>query len=118
WPRMRRRITPASSPPLRAGNNPRCSAKRPQLDVAKRDRELLILQPQVAVRELRVVDVERRLAVEDDDDVIPLGGDLVAVPLVGLEAEVARRLRGADNRAGVVAGRLQPPDLHLVAAVL
>src|SRR5262249_1752510 len=70
----------------------RISGQRLDLDVPERDWELLILQPDVPVGELRVVDVERRLAVQDDDQVIAVGGDLVDVPLIGLEVERARRL--------------------------
>ena len=40
------------------------------LDVTERDRELLVLQPQVAFRKSAVVDIERRLAVQFDDELV------------------------------------------------
>src|SRR5438093_2589544 len=94
------------------------SGERTDLDVPECDRELLILQADLSFGESRVVNVERRLAVQDDDEMIAVGGDLVAIPLVRLERVGARGLRGSDNGAGVVAGGLLPPDLHLVAAAL
>src|SRR5438445_2171785 len=94
------------------------SGERTELDVPECDWELLVLQPDLSFRELRVMNVERRLAVQNDDQMIAVGGDLVAIPLIRPERVRARGLRGSDNGAGVVAGRLLPPDLHLVAAAL
>ena len=50
------------------------------------------------------------------DEMIAVGRDLITIPFIGLERVRARRLRRSDNGAGVVPGRLLPPDLHLVAA--
>src|SRR5438477_12954182 len=94
------------------------SGERTDLDIPECDRELLVLQADLSFRELLVMNVERRLAVQDDDEMIAIGRDLVAVPFIGAERVGARGLRGSDNGAGVVAGRLLPPDLHLVAAAL
>jgi len=59
----------------------------------------LILQPQVSLRKPRVMNVERRLAVEFDDEMIAVGGDLIAIPLIRLERELAGGLRGANDSA-------------------
>src|SRR6185295_11864950 len=69
-----------------------------------------------SVRELRVMHVERRLAVQLDDEMVAVCRDLIAIPLIGLERVRARGLRGSDNGAGVVSSRLLPPNLHFVAA--
>src|SRR5262249_6664094 len=88
------------------------------LDVPECYRELLVLQADVPFRESRVANVERRLAVQFNDEMIAVRGDLIAVPLIRFERVLARGLRGTDDGAGVVAGRLLSPDLDLVAAVL
>jgi hypothetical protein len=92
------------------------SGERPDPDVPERDRKLLILKPQLPLGKAGVVNVERRFTVQDDDEMVAVRGDLVTIPVVGLECMHARGLRGADDGAGVVAGRLLPPDLHFVAA--
>src|SRR5215470_15649222 len=79
------------------------SGERTNPDVAEGDRKLLVLKPQVSVGELRVVDVERRLAVQLDDEMIAVGGDLIAIPFAGFERVLARGLRRSDDRARVVA---------------
>ena len=78
--------------------------------------ELLVLKPDVSLRKSRVSNVDSRLAIQHDDEVIPVGGDLKGIPLIRFECVVARGFRRADDTAGVVAGRLLLPDLHLVAA--
>jgi len=45
------------------------------------------------------MNVERRLAVEFDDEMIAVGGDLIAIPLIRLERELAGGLRGANDSA-------------------
>src|SRR5262249_8373536 len=77
------------------------SGKLTDPDVPERDRELLILQADVSFRKSRVMDVQRRLAVQFDDEVIAVRGDLIVVPLIRLERIGARRLRRSDNSAGV-----------------
>jgi diacylglycerol O-acyltransferase len=97
-------------------DDPHSLRKLSNFDVAECDRELLILETDIAVGKLRVVRVERGLAVQHDDEVIAVGGNLHLVPLVGLEREIARRLGSADDRTGVVPRRLLPPDLNFVTA--
>src|SRR5262245_13969525 len=92
------------------------SGQRPDLDVPERNRKLLILKPELPLGKAAVVDVERRFTVQHDDEMIAVRGDLVTIPVVGLERMLARGLRGSDDGAGVVAGRLLPPDLDFVAA--
>src|SRR6185503_5373673 len=79
-------------------------------------RELLVLKPDLSFRKPRVMNIERGLAIQDDDKMIAVGGDLIAIPVIRLEGVLARGLRDADNGAGIVASRLLPPNLHLVAA--
>src|SRR6266446_6602539 len=93
-----------------------CSGKRTDLDVPECDRELLVLQPDLPFREFRVMNVERGLAVQFDDEMVAVRRDLIAIPLIGLERVLARGLRGSDNSAGIVASRLLSPDLHFIAA--
>src|SRR2546421_2589351 len=95
----------------------RSSGQRANLDVPEGDGELLVLKPQMSFRKPRVMNVERGLAVQFDDEMIAVRRDLIAIPLIRLERVLARGLRGSDNGAGVVASRLLPPDLHFVAAV-
>jgi hypothetical protein len=59
---------------------------------------MLVLKPEIACREFRVANVERRLTVQDDDDVISLGADLKVIPLIRSEPLIARRFRGPDDR--------------------
>src|SRR5215510_3904857 len=92
------------------------SGERTDPDVPERNRKLLILKPQLPLGKGGVVNVEGRFTVQHDDEVVAGRGDLVTIPVVGLERMLARGLRGSDDGAGVVAGRLLPPDLDFVAA--
>src|SRR5262245_9291940 len=103
-------------PPIRRAEVDAHSGERTDLDVPERNRKLLILKPELPLGKSGVVNVERRFAVQHDDEVVAVRGDLVTIPVVGLEGMLARGLRGSDDGAGVVAGRLLPPDLDFVAA--
>ena len=94
------------------------SGKRPDFDVPEGDRKLLVLESDIAVRKFRVAHVQRCLAVQDDDEVIAVGGHLKVVPVIRLECVVTRGLRGSDDGASVVSGGLLLLDLHFVAAGL
>src|SRR5688572_4944142 len=85
-------------------------------DVPERNRVLLILEPDVSIGKLRVANVERRFAVQHDNEVIAVGRDLKLIPLIRLERVITGGLRRSDDGAGVVASRLLLPDLDLVAA--
>ena len=63
------------------------------------------------------MNVDRRVAVQDHDKVIAVRRDLVVIPLIRLEGVLLRGFGSIDDAAGVVAGRLLPPDLHFVSAV-
>jgi len=92
------------------------SGERTDPDVPKRDRKLLVLKPQLPLGKVRVVNVERRFAVQHDDEMVAIHGDLVAIPVVGLERVLPRGLGSSDDGASVVPGGLLPPDLDFVAA--
>jgi hypothetical protein len=92
------------------------SGKRTDFDVPEGDGELLVLKPEVSFRESRIVNIERRLVIQDDHDVVPLRRDLIMIPLIRIEPVIPRGFRSAHDSAGVVASRLLFPNLHLVAA--
>src|ERR1700755_2392168 len=52
------------------------------LDVLKVDRVFLVLQADSAIRELRVVDIQRFGSVQNNDQMITVRGNLVVIPLV------------------------------------
>src|SRR5215472_11498171 len=85
------------------------------LDVLELDRESLVLQPDRAIGELRVVNVQRFDSVQDNRQMIAVGGNLVVVPLVRNELVLAVGLSRPYDRAGVIARRLRLPNLHFVA---
>ena len=64
------------------------------------------------------MNIERRVAIQHDDNMISISGDLIVIPLIRFEFVVARGFRGSHDGAGVVAGGLLFPDLNFVAAVL
>src|SRR5258706_2769141 len=109
-----RRLPPTTSGPLAPPPAARSSGKRADLDVPKGYRELLILEPDASVRKLRITDIERRFTVQDDEEVIAIRGDLIAIPLIRFEGEIPRGFRGAHDRTGAVTSGLLSPDLHLV----
>src|SRR5438034_11227878 len=85
-----------------------------QLDGAEFDPVVLLaLESDDAGRVLGIVRVAQGLAVQDDHEVVALGRDLVAVPLVGDDLD-RRRLDGSHQAAGIVSGWLIIPDLQLV----
>src|SRR4029077_10557313 len=84
------------------------------LDILKLDRELLILQPDGAIGELRVVNIQRFCSVQNNDQMIAVGGNLVMVPLVWNEFVLPVSLACPYDRASVIARRLRLPNLHLV----
>src|SRR5262245_28219256 len=92
------------------------SGERTDPDVPERNRKLLILKPELPLGKGSVVNVERRLTVRHDNEVVAVRGALVTIPVVSLEGMLARGLRGSDDGGGVVVGRLLPPDLDFVAA--
>src|SRR5882762_7291194 len=63
----------------------RRSGERADFDIPERDRVLLVLKPEISFRKLRVVNIERGLAIQHDDEVIAVRRDLIPVPLIGLE---------------------------------
>src|SRR6266511_4008543 len=63
------------------------------------------------------MNVERGLAVQDHDKMIAVRRDLIIIPFIRPERVRAPGLRDSDNGAGIVASRLLPPNLYLVAAV-
>ena len=64
------------------------------------------------------MNIQSRLAIQQDDNMISLNGDLIVIPLIRFEFVVARGFRGSHDGAGVVARGLLFPDLNFVAAVL
>src|SRR5580698_8660395 len=56
-----------------------------QLDVLELDRKFLVLKADAAIGELRVVNVQRRCSVKNDDQVVALGRNLVVIPSVRKE---------------------------------
>jgi hypothetical protein len=111
-----RNLSPPHVGKMQRGNRLITSGKRTDLDVPEGDGELLVLKPEVSFRESRIVNIERRLAIQDDHDVIPLRRDLIMIPLIRIEPVIPRGFRNAHDSAGVVASRLLFPNLHLVAA--
>ena len=71
-----------------------------ELDVFELDGKFLVLQPDAALAELRIVNVERFRPIQHHDQMVAVGRDLVMVPLIGNELVLAIGLTGADNRTG------------------
>jgi len=64
------------------------------------------------------MNIQRHLAIQHDDNMISISGDLIVIPLIRFECVVARGFRGSDDGSGIVASGLLFPDLNFVAAVL
>src|SRR5262245_66503744 len=101
-------------PPIRRAEVDAHSGERTDLDVPERNRKLLILKPELPLGKSGVVNVERRFTVQHDDEVVAVRGDLVTIPVVGLEGMLARGIRGSDDAACVVTCCLVPPQLEFL----
>src|SRR5262249_15427002 len=89
------------APPRRRARTGR-SRQGTKLDVPEGDGELLVLEPQVPFRELRVMDIERGLAVQFDDEMIAVCRDPILIPPIGGERGLTCGLRDSNDGAGVV----------------
>src|SRR5207237_470419 len=61
------------------------------------------------------MNIERFCSVQNNDQMVAIGGNLVVVPLVRNELVLPVGLACTHDRTGVIARRLRLPNLHLVA---
>src|SRR2546430_839410 len=93
--RVRRRLTLVASAVRRTLNQTSCGTRPPRrtcrpsaecadLDIPEGYGELLVLKTDVPFRKSCIVSIERRLAIQDDHDVVPIRSYLIVIPLIRL----------------------------------